>query len=100
MGHGKPVILDTMTFKNQRLASEFFRAMLNRYIPGEKVSDEDALHLASFFKRHPDYETKIGCGIAHFEVMPGDYGSQCFCIVQMDGSKERFSYKRCIAQKN
>jgi hypothetical protein len=99
MVRGKPVVLDTMSFSNQGQALEHFKAMLNRYIPGERVSDEDTPALASLFKRHPDYLEKIGIGISHFEVMPGDYGSQCFCIVRNDGTKEDFSYKRSVTQK-
>jgi hypothetical protein len=99
MARGKPVQLDTIEFKNQSLALDFFRAMLNRYIPGERVKDHDAVHLAGLFRRHPDYSSKIGSGIDHFGVMPGDYGSQCFCIIRNDGSQEDFSYIRCVNQK-
>jgi hypothetical protein len=99
MGRGKPVSLETISFDTRALALEFFKAMLNRYIPGETVSNEDTPHLAALFKQHPDYLAKVGCGVAHFEVMPGDYGSQCFCAVRNDGSREEFSYKRCVTQK-
>lgn len=99
MARGKPVVLDTIEFKNQGLALEFFKAMLNRYVPGERVTHDDALHLAGLFKRHHDYTSKVGTGIDHFGVMPGDYGSQCFCIIRTDGSKEDFSYIRCVNQK-
>lgn len=99
MGRGKQVILNSISFNNQSQAKEFFREMLNRYIPGERVSAEDEIHLGSLFKRHPKYAGKVGLGVEHFEVMPGDYGTQCFCVVRMDGSKEDFSYIRCITQK-
>lgn len=100
MARGKPVALETIEFDNQSLALDFFRSMLNRYIPGERVEQNDAMHLAELFKRHPDYTSKIGNGVDHYEVMPGDYGTQCFCAVRTDGSKEGFSYKRCVTQKN
>lgn len=99
MAKVKPVVLDTIEFKNQSLALEFFRAMLNRYIPGERVVPEDAMHLAGLLQRHPDYASKVGTGIDHFGVMPGDYGSQCFCIIRTDGSREDFSYIRSVNQK-
>lgn len=73
--------------------------MLNRYIPGERISPEDATHLGSLFKRHPEYSTKVGSGIDYFEVMPADYGTQCFCGVRTDGSKEGFSYIKCVTQR-
>lgn len=100
MARGKPVILDSVTFGNQTLAHNFFHEMLQRYVPGEQVSSNDTIHLAELFKRHPSYLEKIGCGINYFEVMPEKFGSQCFCAVLKDGTKEGFSYKKCVTQKD
>lgn len=44
----------------------------------------------------PDAATKIGSGVRGFEVRSADYGTQCFWILRVDGSDERFSYKSCI----
>ena len=99
MGRGKQVVLDSKCFDNQSEAKNFFKAMLNRYIPGERISGEDSLHLEGLFRRHPDYPNKAGSGIDHFEVMPADYGTQCFCAIRGDGSKEGFSYIKCVTQK-
>ena len=99
VGRGKKVMLGSMSFDNQSQAKDFFKAMLNRYIPGERISAEDSLHLGSLFERHPEYATKIGPGIRHFEVMPADYGTKCFCAIRTDGSKEGFSYIKCVTQK-
>ncbi len=46
MARGKPVVLPSRTFANQTLAGEHFASMLNRYSPGDRVSDEDAAELA------------------------------------------------------
>ncbi|MBK7675877.1 MAG: DCL family protein [Candidatus Accumulibacter sp.] len=91
MGRGRPVILNSVSFDNQSQAADFFKEMLNRYIPGEHVSPEDSTHLAGLFKRHPKYAEKVGSGVDYFQVIPADYGTQCFCAVRMDGTKERFS---------
>lgn len=99
MARGKPVILETISFDNQTQAHAFFKEMLNRYIPGEVVSPEDSTHLAELFKRHPNFPTKIGSGINYFEVMPEKFGSQCFCVVLQDGTKEGFSYLKCVTQR-
>jgi len=99
VGRSKSVILSSLSFDNQSQAKAFFKAMLNRYIPGEKISSEDSPHLRSLFERHPEYEAMIGVGISHFEVMPADYGTQCFCAIRADGSKEGFSYIKCVTQK-
>ncbi len=99
MGRSKSVNLSSLSFDNQSQAKTFFKAMLNRYIPGEKISSEDSMHLRSLFERHPDYKVMIGVGKSHFEVMPADYGTQCFCFIRTDGSKEGFSYIKCVTQK-
>lgn len=99
MARGKSVAVGQVTFPNQTLALTFFKEMLNRYIPGERVSETDAVHLSALFERHPDYAEKSKGGIARFEVTTGDYGTQCFCAVSTSGVKEGFSYKRCVTQR-
>lgn len=48
-GRSKPLELATRSsFEKQRDATNFFKAMLNRYRPGERVSDEDGLDVAAF----------------------------------------------------
>ncbi|MGN8094149.1 DCL family protein [Methylobacterium sp. 22177] len=71
--------------------------MLNRYQPGDRVSDEDGAELADLIKRHPEYAEKSGVGVDHFEVQSADYGTQCFRVVRSDGTWERFSYLTCIS---
>ncbi len=100
MARGKPVVLETISFDNQTQAHAFFKEMLNRYVPGEIVSPEDTTHLAELFKRHPDYPTKVGPGVNYFEVMPEKFGSQCFCAVLKNGTKEGFSYLKCVTQRD
>ena len=100
MARGIPVILNSLIFNNQTSAHTFFHEMLERYVPGECVSPEDTIHLAELFKRHPNYQIKVGPGVSYFEVMPERYGSQCFCAVLIDGTKEGFSYKKCVTQRD
>lgn len=47
-GRSKPVELATRSFEKQGDATAFFKAMLNRYRPGERVSDEDGLDVGAF----------------------------------------------------
>jgi hypothetical protein len=99
MARKKPVALETISFDTQTLALTFFHEMLQKYVPGEQVTPEDTIHLVELFKRHPSYLTKVGPGVNYFEVMPEQFSSQCFCAVLMDGTKEGFSYKKCVTQK-
>jgi hypothetical protein len=97
MPRGKPVVLERLSFPNQKEATALFRGMLNRYRPKQRVSDDDAADLAALLKRHSDYVEKIGVGIDHFEVMSAEFGTQCFRLVRIDGTGEDFSYPHCIA---
>lgn len=98
-GRSKPVELATRCFEKQGDATAFFKAMLNRYRPGERVSDEDGLDVAALLERHTEYVTKVGCGVSHFQVMMTEHGTQCFRIIRRDGSGTDFSYPHCISQR-
>lgn len=99
MGRAKPVELATRRFEKHGDATAFFKAMLNRYKPGDRVSDEDALDLTALLERHTEYVAKVGCGVSHFEVFMTEHGTQCFRIVRLDGSGTEFSYPHCISQR-
>ncbi|MBL3611130.1 DCL family protein [Rhodovulum sulfidophilum] len=98
-GRSKPVDLATRSFATQGEATAFFKAMLNRYRPGEQVNEEDALDIAALLERHTEYTAKVGKGVSHFEVMMTEHGTQCFRIVRTDGSGTDFSYRNCITQR-
>lgn len=98
-GRSKPVELATRSFEKQGDATAFFKAMLNRYRPGERVNDEDALDVAALLERHTEYVAKVGCGVSHFQVMMTEHGTQCFRIIRTDGSGTDFSYPHCITQR-
>ena len=96
MPRAKPVVLNTRYFDSKKDATTFFKDMLNRYRPKQRVSEEDASHLAALLKRHSEYQGKVFIGIDHFEVMGADFGTQCFRIVRTDGTDDDFSYRHCI----
>jgi hypothetical protein len=99
MARGKPAELGTRTFNTQGEGAAFFKAMLNRYKPGDRVLDEDYLDLAALLERHPGYVVKVGCGVSYFQVVMTEHGTQCFSIVRADGTGTDFSYLRCISQR-
>jgi hypothetical protein len=90
------VSIDMRAFGSQGEAIAFFKAMLNRYKPGERVSDEDALDLAALLVRHDEYADKVGIGVNYFEVMMTEHGTQCFRVVRTDGTGTDFSYGHCV----
>jgi hypothetical protein len=98
-GRSKPVELATRSFEKQGDAAAFFKAMLNRYRPGERVNVDDALDVAALLERHTEYAAKVGCGVSHFQVMMTEHGTQCFRIIRTDCSGTDFSYSNCITQR-
>jgi hypothetical protein len=100
VGRSIPVTVGDRQFSSKGEASSFFKDMLNRYRPGARVVDADAAVLASLLQRHTEAKRKIGAGIDHFEVMDGEYGTQCFKVVRVDGTWDDFSYIHCITPKS
>ncbi|MBW9113671.1 DCL family protein [Rhizobium cauense] len=96
MAKPQPVYIAGHQFPRKTDALAFLKVMLNRYKPGQAVSDVDGAFLFEALKRHPEAATKIGSGLKGFEVRSADYGTQCFWILRADGSEERFSYRSCI----
>lgn len=99
MGRSIPITIGDRQFASKGAATEFYRAMLNRYHPGDRVSEPDAADLRSLLKLHTEAERKIGVGIDHFEVMDGGFGTQCFRVVRLDETWDDFSYGHCITPK-
>jgi hypothetical protein len=48
----KPFVTETRSFPRKRDAIDFFRSMLHRYQPGDRVDNQDACHLAALLKHH------------------------------------------------
>ncbi len=98
-GKSIPMVVGDRQFASKGEASEFFKAMLNRYHRGDRVGEPDTIDLMNLLKLHTESEGKIGAGIRHFEVMDGGWGTKCFKIVRVDGSWDDFSYVHCITPK-
>ena len=96
MAKAIPLQLAGMDFIKKGDALLHVRAMLQRYSPGERVTQEDERFLGALLSRHSNAATKVGSGVDHFMVRSADYGTQCFWVVRTDGSTERFSYKECL----
>jgi len=92
----KIFLTETKTFPRKQDAREFFRSMLHKYKPGDRVNVEDAQHLAALLKHHTEYSEKLGVGIDQFSVTWNRYGTQSFQIIRLDRSTDDFSYQHCI----
>ena len=61
----KPFVIDTRAFAKKGDAVAYFREMLNRYRPGDLVSEPDTLDLKALLKHHTEHRAKVGVGIGH-----------------------------------
>lgn len=96
----KPLSIQGKLFATRDAAILYFREMLSRYSPGQRVSDADADDLADLLTRHPEAISKIGVGINHFEVrLAPQMGTQCFWIVRRDATSTDFSFMTCVRGK-
>ncbi len=96
MAKSIPVSIGGTYFSRKGDALEHLRAMLWRYSPGDRVSENDANFLKAALPRHPNADEKIGAGIDHFVVRSDEYGKQCFWVVRTDRTTDRFSYKSLV----
>lgn len=96
MARGIPVTIGGIDFARKRDALEHLRSMLWRYSPGDRVSYDDDLFLKAALPRHPEADEKIGVGMDHFKVRSDEYGKQCFWVVRIDETTDRFSYKALV----
>jgi hypothetical protein len=85
MGKSKPVGFTFHTFARKGDAGSFFKQILNRYSPGQRVDPTDELILRELFTWHPEIVEKSGGRIGHIEVRHGPYypadKTQCFWLV-------------------
>ncbi|XKU42497.1 DCL family protein [Pseudomonas [fluorescens] ATCC 17400] len=97
MGVAKPVMLPTIQFKKQGEADAFFKAMLDSYDDKEYLNSADEELVYELLQRHPESETKIGCGVVGiFRAHSPDHPSSCFHVRRADGTETDFSYKTCV----
>lgn len=96
MARAQPIEISGMHFAKKGDASDYLKAMLNKYDLKDKVSEVDSVFLHAALLKHPDAKAKIGCGVKYFYVDRADYGTRCFWLHRTDGTHERFSYKSCL----
>lgn len=83
-------------FKTKKAARDECKRVLNAYPLGATVEGQDAQFLLGVLERHGKAETKIGCGVASFQVDDGGFKSRCFWVTRLDGSRTEFSYRWCF----
>ena len=65
--------------------------MLDRYVDGERVENDDELFLRDLLDLHPEAAAKIGCGVSHFTREADGRGGRCVWLWRTDGTHSDWS---------
>ena len=79
------------------------KAILAASDPGDVIRGLDRAFLRALLDRHPNACEKIGPGVRSIRVRAADspYGpGKCFEVVRKDGTREDFSYLKCLGDRN
>lgn len=95
----KAVQVGALAFPTKQSAEEYFREILYRYEFGQLLDEPDTTAVAWLLERHPELPLKVGVGIQAFSVRSAIYGSRCFELIRIDGTRTDFSFKSCVDGK-
>lgn len=90
------VTIGSREFRTKTEANEHYSSMLRRYSWKEDVTGEDLKDLLYLIDEHPSHKEKIGPGILRIYKDRTEHGQGCFWIERTDGTKDDFSFKKCI----
>lgn len=97
----KSYLVGGVEFRTQQAVVEHVRSILRRYSSGaDTLNLADTAFMLDLLQRHPEAETKIGCGVASMYVAdnpiyPGER-SRGFHLRRYDGTETDFSFWECI----
>jgi hypothetical protein len=101
MGKHISVQIGPYYFPTKKAAKEHAKEILNSYPCGETIPEPHESFLRDLLGLHHRAADKIGGGADHFIVEREDvWGTKHFSIVYSDGSKDDFSYIKCIDGAN
>lgn len=95
-----PVTIGFRTFATGTECSDYFRSLLTQLSHEQDLNEyEFTMVMALLRKGHADPEGKIGSGVKAIQIKPHEeMDSICFFVHRTDGSKENFSYRKCIGR--
>jgi hypothetical protein len=96
MAVAKPRTIGSRTFDTQTEAVAFIQEVLYRYPLREPIKGDDHAFVLELLKKHNRAAEKIGAGVKYFTVEPSTGGTRCFYITRVDGSRDDFSFMKCL----
>lgn len=97
MARSKPIILGHLSFPRQGDALAYFKELLARTQTGTQLTGSDYRDVEALLSGHPRAQDKIGTGIAQLVLDDAELVGKCFHVIRTDGSRDNFSYKKCIS---
>lgn len=93
----KGIYLGHKKFKSLTELKDYFGKYIKSAQPGQKVEEPETSLLKELLRYHAKADEKVK-ELDHFEVNfhPEHKETKCFLVVKTDGSKEDFSYVKCV----
>lgn len=100
MGKAIPCDIGGIHFPRKQDAHDYAKATLASYegcLLPMTLRLEHLDFVSDLLTRHPNFEDKVGPGVAEWVVMrEPEYNSRCFGILRTDDQYVDFSYRKCI----
>lgn len=95
------VTLGSLSFRNATAAKALLRSKFDSYTIGQRVPDEDVSLWFAAIENHEDFLSWSRVdGIVHFSCeIHRFHKNKCMAVVYEDGSREPFSYLKCVGSK-
>lgn len=97
MGRKKTVSIGHLEFSTQKDALAYFKEILNRHIPGQRLAGADLNDITALLFNHPRAVDKVSSGIKAIVVDNAKHDEKCFHVIRKDDTRDNFSYKKCIS---
>jgi hypothetical protein len=85
------------SFRSATEAKDYYRQILNSGHVGRTLTELEFAALMDLLSLHPRSVDKIGNGVRAFTIELNEYKKRAFFLHRVDGSKEDFSYLKCIS---
>ena len=96
----EPLTIGEESFRTPRAAELFIQRLRNRQSLEIPIPEPHHSFLCALVARHPHAAEKAGPGIRYFTVERAVYGTRCFYLTRLDGTKTDFSYIKCVRGEN
>lgn len=96
MSRSKPLTIGGKQFASQKDAVFFLQELLHKEPVCATVREPFHAFLCDLVARHPRAAEKIGKGIERFTIEPALFGTLCFYLHRVDGTRTDFSFMKCV----